>query len=106
MFTLKLYRWSPALEGCPKKQTKVIQVHEVIVQEIGQQGTALELWAFMNSGKFGHETYYIGEPEKGMLAFGKRDLHLDKNPGSWWGWGLLENDKGVTSEHYRPASYG
>ena len=33
-------------------------------------------------------------------------LHLGVDPDSWWGWGLLENWEGNTTEHYRPHNYG
>lgn len=103
MFTLKLYRRMGA--ASIKKMHKVILAHRVIVAEIGETGHALEVWAFTDE-KGNYETYYVGEPEVGMDAYGRDDLHLDYAPGSWWGWGLLENSEGRTSEHYRPASYG
>lgn len=73
--------------------------------EIGKNGKALELQAYLDQSSI-PETYYIGEPEPGMDAFGRDDLHLGTEERSWWGWGLLENSEGRTSEHYRPASYG
>jgi len=104
MFTLKLFRRN----GPESKQIthKVIAVHRVMVHEIGKEGHALEIVAFMSNQNNDYETYYVGQPESGMEAFGKDDLHLNSEPGSWWGWGLLENWEGNTSEHYRPASYG
>lgn len=102
MFTLKLYRH----KGPDNSQNmhKVMSVDHVTVMEIGDKKNALELWAFKPNGDY--HTYFIGVPEEGMAAFGRDDLHLDMNPGSWWGWGLLENENGRTSEHYRPGSYG
>lgn len=100
MFTLKLYRRSPS----GQKSHKVIEVERVVVMDIGEKGQALELWAF-TSGR-DYETYFMGEPEPGMTAYDQNDLHLLIGPDSWWGWGLLENAQGNTSEHYRPASYG
>jgi hypothetical protein len=103
MFTLKLYRRKGP--DTRQKMHKIITVHRVVVLEIGEKGQALELWAFTGAGN-DYESYYIGEPEEGMDAHGKLDLHLGVEPNSWWGWGLLENQDGKTSEHYRPASYG
>lgn len=108
MFTLKLYRRLPALPEAgvpPHKHRKVMSVHRVMVLEIGKEGRALELWAFPNESN-DYQAYYIGEPELGMDAYGQQGLHLDYEPHSWWGWGLLENWEGNTTEHYRPAGYG
>ena len=44
-----------------------------------------------------YEVYYIGEPELGMDA-----INGDNN----FGWGLLENSDGRTTQHFRPAGYG
>ncbi len=109
MFTLKLYRRLPELEGAPNsKMSKTLDVFRVVTTEIGKDGHALELCVFLGSRESGldYETYYVGVPEIGMDAFGKENLHLDSGDGSWWGWGLLENSSGNTTEHYRPASYG
>jgi len=106
MFTLKLYRRSnPA---SIQKTHKVISCHRVMVHEIGKTGHALELKAIMSEHNkdYDCQTYYIGEPEPGMEAHGRDDLHIESGDHSWWGWGLLENAQGNTTEHYRPASYG
>lgn len=103
MFTLKLYRRRGP--DTKQKMRKVVAVNRVVVLEIGEKGQALEMWAFTGPGNE-YEHYYIGEPEPGMDAFGKLDLHMGIEPNSWWGWGLLENWEGNTSEHYRPAGYG
>lgn len=101
MFTLKLYRRAcPAVDN--SKMHKVIAVNRVVVIEIGKK--ALEIHAFTSPTDY--ESYYIGEPEQGMDAYGKDDLHIGTDARSWWGWGLLENWEGNTSEHYRPAGYG
>ena len=103
MFTLKLYRRKGP--NSHQKMHKIITVKEVVVLEIGDKGQALELHAIYDElGNY--DIWYVGEPEEGMDAFGRNDLHLDMSAGSWWGWGLLENADGKTSEHYRPASYG
>lgn len=104
MFTLKLYR--RVGPGTSQKMHKVVAAHRVVVMEIGRGSRALELWAFESNQNNNYETYFIGEPEEGMDAHGSESLHLGTEPGSWWGWGLLENWEGNTSEHYRPASYG
>ncbi len=115
MFTLKLYKRMPDISSdqsdklppIPRhKMTKVMPVHRVVVIEIGLLGQALELWAFRNESNNDYDAYYIGEPEEGMDSFGRKDLHLGVEPGSWWGWGLLENAAGKTTEHYRPHNYG
>lgn len=102
MFTLKLYRRKGP--ETTQKMHKVIAVHRAVVLDIGEKGGALEIHAYVDQG--GPEIYYIGEPEPGMDAHGRDDLHLGTEPYSWWGWGLLENQDGKTSEHYRPAGYG
>jgi hypothetical protein len=104
MFTLKLFRRKGP--DTLQKMHKVAAAHRVVVMDIGEKGTALELQVFPNAHNNDYETYYIGEPSPGMDAHGRDDLHLGTEPGSWWGWGLLENWEGNTSEHYRPASYG
>lgn len=102
MFTLKLYRRKGP--DTLLKMHKVLAVDRVVVMDIGEKGRALELWAFDQRGNY--ESYFIGDPDEGMDAHGKLDLHLDNETKSWWGWGLLENWEGNTSEHYRPAGYG
>ena len=106
MFTLKLYRRHPT-DGAI--QMKVISVHRVKTNEIGKkneggQFVALELWAEQEDRSY--EKYYVGQPTEGMTAYGRNDLHLDSDDGSFWGWGLLENWEGNTTQHFRPASYG
>jgi hypothetical protein len=107
MFTLKLFR-----RTCPTStqlSTKIVNVDRVVSHEIGDvvdgKSSALELHAFRTSGA-DYDTYYVGKPSPGMEAFGKDDLHLSFEHHSWWGWGLLENWEGNTTQHFRPASYG
>ena len=104
MFTLKLYRRKGP--ETTQKMHKVIPVHRAVILDIGEKGQALELWAFKSDQNNDYESYYIGKPEEGMDAFGKEDLHMGIEPYSWWGWGLLENWEGNTTEHYRPHNYG
>jgi hypothetical protein len=103
MFTLKLYRRKGPESH--QKTHKIMAVNRVVVHDIGEQKQALELMVFPDKSN-DYETYYIGKPEEGMEAFGRGDLHLGMEPSSWWGWGLLENQEGNTSEHYRPHNYG
>lgn len=112
MFTLKLYRRAPNISTkemhVPNhKTTMILGVDDVVVHEIGLKGQALELRVRgpKMQAPWG-DTYYVGVPEEGMDAHGRDDLHLDMGPGGWWGWGLLENEAGKTTEHYRPHNYG
>lgn len=82
-----------------------MEVHHVIVHDIGCKGQALELWAFPDRDSSCYDTYYLGVPEPGMEAYEHNDLHLNSDPGSWWGWGYLENSSAKTTEWYRPAGY-
>ena len=107
MFTLKLFRRN----GDDKRISNLtVAVHRVVKHEIGDEVDgkfqAVEITAYKSDQNNDYDTYYIGKPSSGMVAYGKDDLHLDHGPNSWWGWGLLENWEGNTSEHYRPASYG
>jgi hypothetical protein len=74
--------------------------------EIGEKRQALELRAYDAHTTNAPTTYFIGQPEEGMVAHGRDDLHLQFDEHSWWGWGLLENWEGNTSQHFRPAGYG
>lgn len=103
MFTLKLYRRNPGADA-RDINSKIIAVDHVRTMAIGEKHQAIELWAFNEKGDY--QAYYIGAPEPGMEAHGKDDLHLNSEPGSWWGWGLLENWEGNTTEHFRPHSFG
>jgi hypothetical protein len=103
MFTLKLYRRHPKAGAI---QSKIIAVHSVVTNQIGKECRGLEITGFVSDQNNDYITHYVGEPEEGMTAFGRDDNHLHSGDGSWWGWGLLENWEGNTSEHYRPANYG
>lgn len=92
MFTLKLFR---SRNG--QLVTKVLAAHHVQTMTIGEAGRMIELWAFQGPEPSAYEAFYIGEAEPGMNA-------LDDS--NHFGWGLLENWEGNTSEHYRPAGYG
>lgn len=101
MFTLKLFR---SRNG--QLTSRVVAADHVVSMTIGKEGRAMELWAFHGPAPSTYSTYYIGEPEPGMEAYGGESAHLSTAEGTWWGWGLLENWEGNTSEHYRPAGYG
>lgn len=92
MFTLKLYRRKNG-----QLVTKVLAVHYVTTMEIGENRKTLEIWAYKSEQGGDYESYYVGEREETMTAL-TDDNHF--------GWGLLENLEGNTTEHYRPASYG
>lgn len=90
MFTLKLFRRDNG-----QLVTKTIAVHHVQTMEIGNNRKTIEIWAFKD--EYDYKNYYVGELEQEMTEL---------NNGNHWGWGLLENWEGNTSQHYRPASYG
>lgn len=92
MFTLKLFRRKNG-----QLVTKAVAVDHIQTMEIGVDGKTLEIWAFNSKAGADYENYYVGEREDNMTAL---------NDENHWGWGLLENWEGKTSEHYRPASYG
>lgn len=92
MFTLKLFR---SRNG--QLVTRVLAVDHVQTMTIGREGRTLEVWAFHGPEPSGYDAFFIGD----------REPHMDAlNDENHWGWGLLENWEGNTSEHYRPASYG
>jgi len=90
MFTLKLFKRNNG-----QLITKTIAVHHVQTMEIGANQKTIEIWAFKDANDY--ENYFVGEREEEMTAL---------NDNNHWGWGLLENWEGNTSQHYRPASYG
>ena len=92
MFTLKLFRRTNG-----QLITKVLAVDHVQTMEIGRDKKTLEIWAFKTPSGDGYEAYFVGEREKNMTAL---------NEANHFGWGLLENWEGNTTQHFRPASYG
>ncbi len=96
MFTLKLFK---SVNG--QLVTRAMAVHHVQTMTCGDTGRLLELWAFRGQEPAAYDTYYIGDAEPGMNAVDDIAVH-----GNHYGWGLLENWEGNTSEHYRPAGYG
>lgn len=102
MFTLKFFKRTPT----GQKITKIVPVHHVQVMTIGEKNQVIEIWAFHAPEPSTYDTYFVGVPEEGMIGYQdvkSKSLHLNND---WWGWGLLENWEGNTSEHFRPASYG
>lgn len=94
MFTLKLFK---SVGG--ELITRAVAVHHVETQTCGKG--LLSIWAFHGPEPSAYDSYYIGEA--GPDATAVDDI---AHPGNHWGWGLLENWEGNTSEHYRPAGYG
>lgn len=96
MFTLKLFK---RVEG--RLITKTIAVHHVETLECHDKDTpdlkTLEIRAYDSNNGGDYVNYYVGDRTDAMTAL------TDANA---YGWGLLENWEGNTSEHYRPASYG
>lgn len=107
MFTLKLYR---RVNG--QKVSLAVAAHRVVAIEVpssrdqsdpGSKAKLLELQAYGSDQNNDWTTYFVGEDPKSPNSL------IDPNGMgnySLWGWGLLENWEGNTSEHYRPASYG
>jgi hypothetical protein len=96
MFTLKLFRRKNG-----QLVTRIVAVHHVQVMEIGTNKKMLEIWAFHSAAGDGrlrgdYDCYYVGEKEPDMDA---------ANDDVLFGWGLLENWEGNTTQHFRPASY-
>jgi hypothetical protein len=112
MFTLKLYRRvSP-----DAVITKVLSVHHIQTMSFEHidpddidavKHKALELWAYDGPEPGPYLSFLIGEREKHGLSSEARDAGIVLRPEhDWWGWGLLENESGRTTEHFRPAGYG
>lgn len=92
MFALKLFR---SRNG--QLVTRVVAVDHLQTMTIGKSGRMIEIWAFQASEPSAYDVYYIGEADPDMNA---------PNDTNHWGWALLENWEGNTSEHFRPAGYG
>jgi hypothetical protein len=96
MFTLKLFYRKENGDLV----TSILPCHHVQVREFKDvdAGTsdckAMELWAFDGPEPSPYKSFLIGE------------IIADRRNGGWYGWGLLENWEGNTTQHFRPASYG
>lgn len=102
MFVLKLFRRRNGQLVC-----RTLEVTEIISMDCGNHEKLLEIEAYR--GKAEHDTFFIGkDPYPEDESRPPTDI-IDRY-GSWnmslWGWGLLENSDGKTTEHYRPHSYG
>lgn len=103
MFTLKLYkRTSPEMVI-----TKVLSCHHIetlsfqhMDEDIAHH-RGLEIRAFEGPEPSHYLSFLIGDETKHVLYAGPKPPSPD-----WWGWGLLENAAGKTTEHFRPAGYG
>lgn len=102
-FTLKLFKGQNG-----QLVTDISSVDRVQTMDIGTTGRMIELWAFKRAPRppfhpeqppevGGYDVYYIGDREPQMDAV---------NETNHWQWGLLENEAGRTTQHFRPASYG
>lgn len=98
MFTLKLYKRLGPGPGVDVI-SHVMAVDHVQTRKCGDH--ALQIWAFHAPAPSHYDTFYVGDfgPESDAVD----DININ---GNHYGWGLLENWEGNTSEHYRPASYG
>jgi hypothetical protein len=112
MFTLKLYR----RVNPDKVITKIVTCHHVQTMtfehaddrpgyEHYDPHKALELWAFHGPEPSTYDSYLIGDRERHVPSVS--DVGVVARPADdWYGWGLLENEAGKTTEHFRPASFG
>lgn len=91
MFTLKLFR--RRADG--SLFTTIFSVHHVDTIVIAPH--TLEIRAFESAVTGYYENYYVGERTAEMTAL---------NDENHFGWGLLENGAGKTTEHFRPYTYG
>ena len=72
--------------------------------EIGSKRQMIEIHAVPPGSVGGgdYEIYFVGAAEEGMSSIDRDGWNMN----SQWGWGLLENWEGNTTQHFRPASYG
>lgn len=98
MFTLKLFYRKE--DG--KLVTHIEACHHVEAREFGEgDAKAIELWVFDGPSPSSYHSFLIGD----MKAQPNRESPNFVSEG-WFGWGLLENWEGNTTQHFRPASYG
>lgn len=99
MFTLKLYRASP-FGGLV---TRVVAVHHVQTQELGEERHTLAITAFHHAEPSAYDSYTVGERLPDTV---RPNVTIGGYDDDHWEWGLLENWEGNTSQHFRPHSYG
>lgn len=95
MFTLKLYR----RDSIGRLFTRALEVHHVDSLVIGDNTLELKAYTGPQRGNVWaeNEQIYVGERTPEMTAI---------DDFNHWGWGLLENSHGRTTEHYRPHTFG
>jgi hypothetical protein len=99
MFTLKLFY---RREGHGALVTHIESCHHVEAREFGEgNAKAIELWVFDGPAPSTYHSFLIGD----IKAQPDREAPNFISEG-WFGWGLLENGEGKTTQHFRPASYG
>jgi len=111
MFTLKLFR---RVNGqLVIKILAVDHIHSIDIMD-DTEGTPdqhpatdmIELKAYFGTNECDYKTFFIGyltdEQRVGRTLI---DWHGSED-NSVWGWAVLENQAGNTTQHFRPASYG
>ena len=101
MFTLKLYRRvNPEMVV-----TKIVPCHHVETLSFQHgEDKAISLRAFDGPEPSSYLEFNIGDAEKHRTP---EDKKISPDTPDWWfGWGLLENEAGRTTEHFRPAFWG
>lgn len=106
MFTLKLYRRPRDENGNDMStgnlETLIMLCDRVFVQELGDRDqygrrTTLQIVAFRNKDDdLDSKEFYVGERHTWLAEMGTPH----------YGWALLENMAGKTTQHFRPHSYG
>ena len=98
MFTLKLFY---RREG-GSLVTHIESCHHVEAREFGKDNDkAIELWVFDGPVPSLYHSFLIGDKN---AQPNREDPNFISE--GWFGWGLLENESGKTTQHFRPASYG
>jgi len=103
MFTLKLFRRALGEVAMGNEiTTKIVEVHHIDTVEI--EDHMIQISAFDALRDPLYQTYFVGEP-KSRAESTAIDFHGTEDC-SHWGWAVLENAAGNTTQHFRPASYG
>lgn len=91
-----------------------VTTHQIMITESNNLPIApliasdmIEIQASFTRQGADYETFFIGDlPEHEK---NRKDSCIDWygiGPNSRWGWAVLENAAGNTTQHFRPASYG